>query len=119
LQLVTCVVCSKRRWVENARPKLLRLHGPVLAGKAFQGLIDVKGHLTRSPLFCRCRGGHLLEEYTLRQCFATGLPPKHPICEEICNHSSMRLQQHRHSGHCMGFHEQRKHWRNVPLQQKG
>ena len=38
---------------------------------------------------------------------------------EIRNHISMRLQQHWRLDNCMGFHEQRKHLRKVPLQQKG
>ena len=40
------------------------------------------------------------------------------ICDEIRNHSSVRLCQYRNLDHCIGFHEQRKHLRKVPLQQK-
>ena len=38
--------------------------------------------------------------------------------DDIRNHSSVRLQQYRHLYRCIGFHEQRKHLRKVPLQQK-
>ena len=38
--------------------------------------------------------------------------------DEIRNHSSVRLCQYRNLDHCIGFHEQRKHLRKVPLQQK-
>ena len=38
--------------------------------------------------------------------------------DEIRDHSSVRLWQYRHLDHCTGFHEQRKHLRKVPLQQR-
>jgi len=50
-----------------------------------------------------------------------GIPPKvtEIALDEIRNRSSMRLCQYRELDHCIGFHDQRKHLRMVPFQQKG
>ena len=83
-------------------------------------LKSVRGHSLYWNCLMRQFCWRAVNKFCVRQWFSNGVQPKQAevAWEGIRNHSSMRLQQYRYLDHCIEFHEQRKHWRKIPLQEK-